>query len=144
MFVESLSSNTEKEVKKIETGAKKSAEKTRRGTALTRREFLKGAGAAGAVLLGGGALSGCGPLAQRLPEDYLPEGGPRMNVVVVILDSLRKDHVGAYGNTWIQTPNIDRLAKESLRFTQAYPESIPTINARRAIHTGTRSWPFRD
>jgi arylsulfatase A-like enzyme len=114
-----------------------------KGTRLTRGEFLKGAGAAGAALLGG-VLAGCGPLAQRLPEDYLPEGGPRMNVVVVILDSLRKDHVGAYGNGWIQTPNIDRLAKESLRFTRAYPESIPTINARRAIHTGTRSWPFKD
>lgn len=67
-----------------------------------------------------------------------------MNVVVVILDSLRKDHVGVYGNDWIQTPNLDALAGESLRFTRAYPESIPTICARRAIHTGKRAWPFRD
>src|SRR3712207_7981533 len=29
-------------------------------------------------------------------------------------------------------------------FTQAYPESGPTIPARRAIHTGIRTWPFRD
>jgi hypothetical protein len=28
-----------------------------------------------------------GRLAERLPEDYLPQGGPRMNVVVVIMDS---------------------------------------------------------
>jgi arylsulfatase A-like enzyme len=112
-------------------------------TRLTRREFLKGAGAAGAVLLGG-ALAGCNRLPQQLPEDYLPQGGPRMNVVVVIMDSFRKDHVGAYGNDWIKTPNVDVLANESLRFTQAYPESIPTINARRAIHTGTRAWPFKD
>jgi arylsulfatase A-like enzyme len=67
-----------------------------------------------------------------------------MNVVLVIIDSLRKDHVGAYGNDWIQTPNLDALAKESLRFTRAYPESIPTICARRAIHTGIRTWPFRN
>jgi arylsulfatase A-like enzyme len=65
-------------------------------------------------------------------------------VVVVILDSLRKDHVGAYGNSWIKTPNLDTLAKESLRFTQPYPESLPTICARRAIHTGFRTWPFRN
>ena len=65
------------------------------------------------------------------------------NVVLVIIDSLRKDHVGAYGNGWIQTPNLDALAKESLRFTRAYPESLPTICARRAIHTGMRTWPFR-
>jgi arylsulfatase A-like enzyme len=67
-----------------------------------------------------------------------------MNIVLLIVDSLRKDHVGAYGNDWIQTPNLDALAKESLRFTRAYPESIPTLPARRAIHTGLRTWPFRN
>jgi arylsulfatase A-like enzyme len=91
------------------------------------------------ALLGTG---GCGRFVE-LPEDYLPKGGSRMNVVVVIIDTLRKDHVGAYGNTWIKTPNLDALAKESLRFTRAYPESIPSIPARRAVHTGIRSFPFR-
>jgi arylsulfatase A-like enzyme len=67
-----------------------------------------------------------------------------MNVILVILDSLRKDHVGAYGNDRIRTPNLDALAKESLRFTRAYPESLPTLPARRAIHTGLRTWPFRN
>jgi arylsulfatase A-like enzyme len=86
--------------------------------------------------------AGCSRLA-KLPEDYLPKGGSKMNVILVIIDSLRKDHVGAYGNPWIKTPNLDALAKESLRFTRAYPESIPSIPARRAIHTGLRSFPFR-
>jgi arylsulfatase A-like enzyme len=67
-----------------------------------------------------------------------------MNVILVILDSLRKDHVGVYGNDRVKTPNLDALATESLRFTRAYPESIPTIPARRAIHTGLRTWPFRN
>ena len=105
----------------------------------TRRQFLKAAGA-GAVLQG----AGCGRIAGvpvEMSDEYLPEGGPRMNLVVVIIDSLRKDHVGALGNRWIETPNLDRLAGESLVFERALPESIPTINARRAIHTGTRSWP---
>ncbi len=55
--------------------------------ALTRRDFLKvaGAGVAGAALLGG---SGCS-------EE------PGMNVIVVIVESLRKVHVGAFGNPWI-------------------------------------------
>jgi arylsulfatase A-like enzyme len=66
-----------------------------------------------------------------------------LNVVLMIIDSLRKDHVGAYGNGWIKTPNLDALAKESLVFTHAYPESIPSIPARRGIHTGFRSFPFR-
>ena len=67
-----------------------------------------------------------------------------MNVILVILDSLRKDHVGIYGNDGIRTPSLNALAKESLRFTRAYPESIPTLCARRAIHTGLRTWPFRN
>ncbi|HEX4992687.1 MAG TPA: sulfatase [Rubrobacteraceae bacterium] len=67
-----------------------------------------------------------------------------MNAIVVILDSLRKDHVRVYGNDRIRTPSLDALSEESLRFTRAYPESIPTLPARRAIHTGIRTWPFRD
>jgi arylsulfatase A-like enzyme len=67
-----------------------------------------------------------------------------MNAILVILDSLRKDHVRAYGNDRIRTPSLDALAEGSLRFTRAYPESIPTLPARRAIHTGIRTWPFRD
>ena len=109
---------------------------------LTRREFLKaaGVGAAGMALLGTAA---CDTVTGRPPGDP-PAGGGDKNVILVIIDSLRKDHVGAYGNGWIQTPNLDALAKESLRFTRAYPEATPTICARRAIHTGARSWPFRD
>ena len=67
-----------------------------------------------------------------------------MNVILVILDSLRKDHVGVYGNGRVRTPNLDALANESFRFTRAYPESLPTICARRAIHTGYRTFPFRN
>ena len=84
-----------------------------------------------------------GPASCRLTE-RLPNRGQDTNVVLIIIGSLRKDHIGAYGNPWIQTPNLDALAKESLRFTQAYPESAPTFCARRAIHTGLRAWPFRN
>jgi arylsulfatase A-like enzyme len=65
-----------------------------------------------------------------------------MNVILIILDSLRKDHVRAYGNDQIRTPTLDALAEEGLRFTRAYPEAMPTIPARRAIHTGLRSFPL--
>ncbi|MGI8860767.1 MAG: sulfatase [Rubrobacteraceae bacterium] len=110
----------------------------------TRRSFLKaaGAGAAGMSLLG---AAGCSTVTgSNLPDEYLPTGGPRMNVVLVIIDSLRKDHVGALGNDWIRTPNLDALARDSLAFTRAYPESLPTVCARRAIHTGIRTFPFRN
>lgn len=67
-----------------------------------------------------------------------------MNVVIVILDTLRKDHLGCYGNRWIQTPNFDAFARDCLKFTNAYPESLPTIPVRRAIHTGKRTFPFNN
>ena len=59
-------------------------------------------------------------------------------------DTLRLDFIGCYGNTQIQTPNIDRLAKDSILFTNAHPESLPTIPVRRAVHTGRRAYPFND
>ena len=65
-----------------------------------------------------------------------------MNIVVVVIDSLRKDHVGAYGNNWIRTPHLDAFAKESMTYTAAYPESLPTLPVRRALHTGRRCYPF--
>ncbi len=66
-----------------------------------------------------------------------------MNVIFVIIDSLRKDHVGAYGNTWIRTPNLDAFARESVRFDRAYPESIPTLPFRNSTLTGRRVFPFK-
>lgn len=64
-------------------------------------------------------------------------------MILIIADSLRKDHVGCYGNPCIKTPNIDRFSHESLIYTKAYPESLPTIPVRRAIYTGTRVFPFQ-
>ncbi len=61
-----------------------------------------------------------------------------------MLDSLRRDHVGCYGNNWIKTPNIDALAKEGVIFTNAYPEALPTLPVRRAMHTGMRTFPCRN
>ncbi len=110
--------------------------------ALTRKSFLRAAGGIGAAALG---AAGCGSFAEqftRVPEQYLPSGGLGMNVILVILDSLRKDHVGAYGNDRIRTPALDAVAREGLRFTRAHPEAMPTIPARRAIHTGARTFPL--
>ena len=64
-----------------------------------------------------------------------------MNVLMIMLDSLRRDHVGCYGNDWIRTPNIDKFSKECVVFTRAFPEGLPTIPVRRAMHTGFRTYP---
>ena len=103
---------------------------------LSRKGFLKtvGASTVGAALLGAPVvLSGCEK--GRVGDKRRP------NVILIIVDTLRKDHVGAYGNDWIHTPNLDALAEESLLFNRAHPEAMPTVPARRSIHTGMRTWP---
>ena len=59
-----------------------------------------------------------------------------MNFVLIVSDTLRWDHVGASGNTWIHTPNLDRLASESLVFDRAYSASFPTVPHRHDVVTG--------
>jgi arylsulfatase A-like enzyme len=67
-----------------------------------------------------------------------------MNVLLLIVDSLRPDHVGAYGSPQVQTPNVDSLANRGLRFNRAFPEAMVTIPARRSIFTCQRIFPFRN
>ena len=66
-----------------------------------------------------------------------------MNVIVLMLDSLRPDHLGCYGNKWIKTPNIDRFAEECAVFDRAYAEGLPTLPVRTALFTGKYTLPFR-
>nr|MDO8133289.1 sulfatase-like hydrolase/transferase [Candidatus Njordarchaeum guaymaensis] len=56
-----------------------------------------------------------------------------MNVVLIMSDTFRRDHLGCYGNDWIYTPNIDALAKQSVVFDRAYTASFPTVPNRRDI-----------
>ena len=105
-------------------------------TRLSRRRLLQAgaAGAAGAALL---PAAGCSSNASGL-------GDGRQNVIVLIVDSLRPDHVGAYGSPQVQTPNVDALAARGLRFNRAFPEAMVTIPARRSIFTSRRIFPYRD
>ena len=66
-----------------------------------------------------------------------------MNVIVILADSLRVDHLGCYGNKWIKTPNLDRFAKEATVFERAYSEGLPTLPTRTAMFTGRYTFPFR-
>ncbi|MHB0935934.1 MAG: sulfatase [Armatimonadota bacterium] len=67
-----------------------------------------------------------------------------MNIILVVSDTLRTAELGCYGSTRVQTPNLDAFARRAVRFTRAFPESLPTIPVRRALHTGRRCYPFRD
>ncbi len=59
-----------------------------------------------------------------------------MNFIIIISDTLRRDHLGCYGNQWISTPNIDRFAAQSLVFDRAYCSSFPTVPNRHDVLTG--------
>jgi arylsulfatase A-like enzyme/Flp pilus assembly protein TadD len=59
------------------------------------------------------------------------------NVILVTVDTLRADHLGCYGYTSIQTPNIDALARSAARFAQAYTPVPITLPAHSAIFTGS-------
>jgi arylsulfatase A-like enzyme len=77
----------------------------------------------------------------------LAEGEATVNIVLMIFDSLRKDCVGVYGcPPWgqVQTPHFDAFARQSLVMQSAFPESLPTLPARRAIYTGQRVYPFHN
>ena len=68
----------------------------------------------------------------------------RPHIVVIAADTLRPAYLGCYGNGAMRTPNIDRLAAQSIRFTRAHPEALPTIPTRRTVHSGRRVYPFAD
>ncbi len=66
-----------------------------------------------------------------------------MNVILILLDTVRRDFLGCYGNELIQTPNIDRLASRSVVFDHAYTGSFPCMPARRDLWTGRFEFPWR-
>lgn len=68
--------------------------------------------------------------AGRLPAQVLP------NIVVIMIDTLRADHVGAYGYARPTTPNLDRLAADGVRFANAYSVSSWTGPAVASLFTG--------
>ena len=59
-----------------------------------------------------------------------------MNVIVIDIDSLRADHVGAYGYDAQTTPNIDALAADGIRFDRAYAANSPCMPSRAALVSG--------
>ena len=59
-----------------------------------------------------------------------------MNAVLITTDTMRRDHLGVYGNEWIHTPNLDRLARHSHVFDNAYVASFPTVPNRYDVMTG--------
>ena len=68
-------------------------------------------------------------------------GGEQPNVVLIFADDLGYGDLGCYGATKLKTPNIDRLAKEGRRFTDAHSASAVCTPSRYALLLG--EYPFR-
>jgi len=75
-----------------------------------------------------------GMLFGFLQQDLSAE--PKTNVVFFLIDDLGWRDLGCYGSDYYQTPNVDRLAKEGVRFTDAYSACTVCSPTRAAIMTG--------
>jgi arylsulfatase A-like enzyme len=78
----------------------------------------------------GGSISGAEPAAPP------PDRHEYTNVIMISLDILRPDHLGAYGYQKGTSPQIDRLAKQSVLFENAIAHSYLTPVAHMSIFTG--------
>lgn len=92
---------------------------------LTRRTFLRSAGLT--------VLAAASPL-RAVSEPR------RSNLVLIYADDLGYGDVGCYGVTRVATPNIDRLAREGIRFTNAHSASATCTPSRYALLTGEYAW----
>jgi hypothetical protein len=116
----------------------------------TRRDVLKSGALAGLA-----GLAGCNdqknrtknssptrPVKQKAEWEKPPaQKGNDLNLIVLVADSFRADNLAAYGSQWIETPNLNQFARESVVFDGFYPEGMPTIPTRRQLYTGRRIFP---
>jgi arylsulfatase A-like enzyme len=62
--------------------------------------------------------------------------GAKLNVVFILIDDMGWRDLGCYGSTFYETPNIDRLAAQGMRFTNAYAACPVCSPTRASIMTG--------
>ena len=66
-----------------------------------------------------------------------------MNTILIVADTWRRDHMGCYGNDWIRTPNVDRLAERGTVMDNCCFASYPTRPCRNDIITGRYTFPWQ-
>ena len=60
----------------------------------------------------------------------------RKNILFIMCDQLRADYLSCYGHPFLETPNIDRLAKRGVRFSNAYCQAPLCGPSRASFYTG--------
>ncbi|MFA5292993.1 MAG: arylsulfatase [Phycisphaerae bacterium] len=98
-----------------------------------RRDFLKNS------IAGISSLAFFGP---SLAEAISSSAGNRKktNVILILTDDLGWNDVGCYGQGRIKTPNIDKLARQGMRFTNAHAPTSICTPSRFALLTGKYCW----
>ncbi len=66
-----------------------------------------------------------------------------MKVLFLVLDTVRRDYLAAYGNDWVRTPNLTRLAEHGIVFDNHWVGSLPCMPARREFMTGRHNFVYR-
>ncbi len=94
---------------------------------LSRRQFIRKAGIAGAYMAAAGTLSSC---VQKKTSSGKP------NVIFLLTDDQRWDTMGCMGNPIIQTPNMDRLAEKGVLFTNNFVTTSICCASRASFFTG--------
>ena len=98
---------------------------------LSRRDFLKSA-SAGAAAFG---VAGCARFAGR-KETSASVAMNKPNIIFILADDLGYGELGCYGQQVIQTPNLDQMAAEGMRFTDHYAGSTVCAPSRCSLMTG--------
>ena len=96
---------------------------------MNRREFLRGVGLTAAVL----ALPGCVKDFQWESADTSTD---KPNVVIVFCDDVGYADIGVFGAKGYETPNLDRMAAEGVKFTDFYAAAASCTPSRAALMTG--------
>jgi arylsulfatase A-like enzyme len=94
-----------------------------------RRSFLKAVGIGAASLAIEGCVNGSGQAESN-------GAAKKPNMIFIVVDDMGWADLGCYGSRQIQTPNIDRMAVEGVRFTQAYSGCTVCAPARSVLMTG--------
>jgi arylsulfatase A-like enzyme len=90
-----------------------------------------------AALLAAGAALAPSHAAVATAESAPAAGGsPRPNIVFLLADDMRADAMSCAGNPVLRTPELDRLAAEGLRFTDAFVTTAICATSRASILTG--------
>lgn len=101
---------------------------------MNRRIFLKTLGVGAAILAGPNALSPISKLSHSGTESIPAD--KKINFIIINIDDLGWTDLSCFGSRYYETPNIDRLASQGMKFTNAYAACSVCSPTRAAIMTG--------